>query len=60
VGDWFEVHQGGVAQQSSAPHGDGSRNKGERQWQAGTVAIAVGLPVREECGTRVELGEMAA
>jgi hypothetical protein len=60
VGDRFEVHRGGGAHQSRAPHNDGGQSGGERQRQARTVGVAAGSPVGQERGTRVELRELAA
>jgi hypothetical protein len=54
------VHREGVAHRSSASHDNGSRSGEGRQWQVGTVVVAVGSPVGEEHGTRAELGELVA
>jgi hypothetical protein len=60
LGNWFAVHQEGVAHRSSASHGDSSQSGEGCLRQVGTVAVAVGSPVGEERGTPAELGELVA
>jgi hypothetical protein len=52
------VHREGVAHWSSASHGDSSRSGEGCLRQVGTVAVAVGSPVGEECGSRAKLEEL--